>query len=52
MQREESRYPNDWFKIGDKELRRAEYLLDTSDIEGASFNIHQAVEKYLKGYLL
>jgi len=52
MQREESRYPNDWFRIGGKELKRAEYLLDTSDLDGASFNIHQAVEKFLKGYLL
>ena len=48
----ESLYPKDWFRIGAKELRRAENLLGLNDLEGAGFNIHQAVEKYLKGFLL
>jgi len=52
MRREESRYPQDWFRIGERELRRAENLLGIGDLEGAGFNIQQAVEKYLKGYLL
>ena len=52
MSRQESRYPLDWFRIGDKELSRAQNLLHLGDLEGAGFNIHQAVEKYLKGYLL
>jgi len=52
MQRKESEYPNDWFRIGDRELRRAKNLLDLKDLEGAGVNIQQAVEKYLKGYLL
>ena len=52
MQHEESVYPEDWFKIGDKELTRAKNLLNLGDLEGAGFNIQQAVEKYLKGYLL
>lgn len=52
MRREESRYPKDWFRIGDKELKRAENLLSLADVEGAGFNIQQAIEKYLKGYLL
>lgn len=52
MRREESRYPQDWFRIGDKELKRARNLLNLGDLEGAGFNIQQAVEKYLKGYLL
>lgn len=52
MRRKESRYPKDWFRIGDKELKRAQYLLNGGDMEGAGFNIQQAVEKYLKGYLL
>ncbi len=52
MQHEESRYPLDWFRIGDKELNRARYLLSGGDLEGAGFNLQQAVEKYLKGYLL
>lgn len=52
MQREESRYPRDWFRIGEKELKRARNLLDLRDLGGAGFNIQQAIEKYLKGYLL
>lgn len=52
MRKDESLYPEDWFKIGAKELRRAENLLNLGDLEGAGFNIQQAVEKYLKGYLL
>ena len=52
MRREESRYPEDWFRIGDKELKRAQNLLELGDIQGSGFNIQQAAEKYLKGYLL
>ena len=52
MPHKESRYPRDWFRIGAKELRRAETLLNALDFSGAGFNIHQALEKYLKGYLL
>lgn len=52
MQREESQYSKDWFKIGDKEFERAGNLLDLGDRGGAGFNIQQAVEKYLKGFLL
>ncbi len=52
MQSEESQYPEDWFRIGDKELKRAKNLFDLNDLEGAGFNVQQAVEKYLKGYLL
>lgn len=52
MQREDSVNPKDWFRIGDKEIRRVEILLNAGDLEGAGFNIQQALEKYLKGYLL
>ena len=52
MRREESLYPPDWFRIGGKELLRARNLLKLRDLEGAGFNIQQAVEKFLKGYLL
>jgi HEPN domain-containing protein len=52
MQREESRYFQDWFRIGRKELKRAQNLFNLGDLEGSGFNIQQAVEKYLKGYLL
>jgi HEPN domain-containing protein len=52
MRRKESLYSKDWFRIGDKELKRAENLLKLKDLTGAGFNLHQAVEKYLKGFLL
>ena len=52
MRREESLYPEDWFRIGDNELKRAKYLLDGADLVGAGFNVQQSIEKYLKGYLL
>jgi HEPN domain-containing protein len=38
--------------VGDKELNRARNLLNLGDLEGAGFNIQQAIEKYLEGYLL
>ncbi len=52
MRQHESVYPQDWFKIGAKELERADNLLGLGDLQGAGFNIQQAVEKYLKGFLL
>lgn len=52
MERRESLYPEDWFRVGDRDLRRAKYLLGGADLEGAAFNTQQAIEKYLKGYLL
>ncbi|MDI6752713.1 MAG: HEPN domain-containing protein [bacterium] len=52
MKKDESLYPEDWFRIGEKELNRAENLLNLGDLEGAGFNVQQAIEKYLKGYLL
>lgn len=52
MPRKESLYSKDWFRIGEKEIQRAETLLRLEDLEGAGFNIQQAIEKFLKGYLL
>ena len=52
MRFEESHYPRDWFRIGDRELMRSQNLLSLGDMDGAGFNIQQAIEKYLKGYLL
>jgi len=52
MRQNESLYPRDWFRIGARELKRAENLLGLDDFQGAGFNIQQAVEKYLKGFLL
>ncbi len=52
MKSEESRHYADWFKIGDEEIRRSQALLSLDDMKGAAFNLQQAIEKYLKGYLL
>ena len=52
MKHEESSYPKDWMKIGEKELKRARNLLGLGDPEGAGFNLQQALEKYFKAYLL
>ncbi len=47
-----SLYPKDWFRIAEKDLKRAEHLLAMDDPEGAGYHLQQAVEKYLKGFLL
>jgi HEPN domain-containing protein len=52
MPPEESLYPRDWLRIADKDWRRAERALEDADAEQAGFWLQQAVEKYLKAYLL
>jgi HEPN domain-containing protein len=52
MENKESLDPAQWFAIADKDLKRARYLLQGDDLEGAGVQLQQAVEKYLKGYLL
>jgi HEPN domain-containing protein len=52
MPLEESHYPRDWLAIGDKDWRRMGQALDDGDAEEAGFWLQQAVEKYLKAYLL
>jgi len=52
MPRPDSGYPADWFRIGERDLDRAKRLLEDDDYPGAAFNLQQAVEKHLKGYLL
>lgn len=52
MPPEESHYPRDWLRIAEKDWRRVDQALDDSDPEGAGFWLQQAVEKYLKAYLL
>lgn len=52
MSPKDSLYPRDWFQIAAKDFKRAEHLLDVDDPEGAGYHLQQAVEKYLKGFLL
>lgn len=52
MKDKESQLPKDWFHKGDIDIRRAEILLENNDAGGAAFHLQQALEKYLKGYLI
>lgn len=52
MQNKESLYSKDWIAKGDNDLDAARILLEAKNLQSASFHIQQAIEKYLKGYLL
>jgi len=51
MSREEADAPSDWIDIAEKDWRRANRLWD-EDPELAGFCLQQAVEKFLKAFLL
>jgi len=51
MPGEDSLYPADWVRIAEKDLERAERLLE-EDAQLAGFCLQQAVEKFLKAFLL
>jgi len=49
----DSLIPSEWFAKADDDIRAAELLLaHNGPLSIASFHVQQAVEKYLKGYLL
>ena len=49
----ESTLPSDWFAQGDQDILAAEILLNQNGpLPIVAFHLQQAVEKYLKGYLL
>jgi HEPN domain-containing protein len=48
----DSLYPADWLRIAEKDLRRVSSLLGIDDPEAAGFYLQQAVEKFLKAFLL
>jgi len=52
MPGDESVYPADWLRIAEKDLERVRSLLDGGDGELAGFCLQQAVEKFLKAFLL
>ena len=52
MPAKESGYPADWLAKAQKDWDRVEPRLRDDDVEDAAFHLQQAVEKYLKGYLL
>ena len=52
MPPDESLYPDDWLRIAEKDLARAERSLGDADPELAAFCLQQSVEKFLKAFLL
>lgn len=52
MPPEESRYARDWLRIAERDWTRIGRALDDRDADEAGFWLQQAIEKYLKAYLL
>ena len=50
--RKPSGYPAEWIQKAQQDLRRVARRLAEGDIEDAAFHLQQALEKFLKGYLL
>ena len=48
----ESRDPSEWFRKGQEDLDRVPRRLQEGDCEDAAFHMQQALEKYLKGFLI
>ena len=52
MQHSDSSHPEDWLKIAEKDLKRLQRALRAHDLDQAGFYLQQAVEKFLKAFLL
>lgn len=52
MQPPESSYPADWLRIAEQDWKRVERLLGADDPQLAGFCLQQALEKFLKAFLL
>jgi HEPN domain-containing protein len=52
MPPKDSLYPQDWVRVADRDFKRAEQLLHLQDPEGAGYHLQQAIEKYVKAFLL
>ncbi len=52
MPHEESRYAADWLRLAQRDVERVGRLLDVHDPALAGFCLQQAVEKFLKAFLL
>ena len=48
----ESTYPGDWLDKAEEDMLRVPRRLAEGDIADAAFHLQQAIEKYLKGFLL
>ncbi len=49
---EDSLYPPDWIRVAEQDWQRIQIRLDLGDTEDAGFHLQQALEKYLKAFLL
>ncbi len=49
---EDSLYPPDWIKFAKKDWHRVKVMLNDEDAEAAGYFLQQALEKYLKAFLL
>ncbi len=52
MPPKESLYSADWLKIAEKDFVRVHQLLNVKDPEATGFYLQQAIEKFIKAYLL
>jgi len=52
MPREESLYPADWLRVADRDVRRVRDMLKADDPGAAGLFLQQAIEKFLKAFLL
>lgn len=52
MPHSESLYSSDWLRIAEKDLLRAKKMVSDDDPELAGFCLQQAIEKFLKAFLL
>ncbi|MGH7599857.1 MAG: HEPN domain-containing protein [bacterium] len=52
VKRKDSLYPKDWLRVADRDWQRVEKRLVEGDQEDAGFRLQQALEKYLKAFLL
>jgi HEPN domain-containing protein len=52
MPPDEASYFKDWLRIAEKDWKRVQMLLDEDDPALAGFCLQQAIEKFLKAYLL
>ena len=48
----EGAYPAEWLEKAEQDLRRVSRRLREGDTEDAAFHLQQAIEKFLKGFLL
>lgn len=49
---QESRDPSEWFRKAQEDFERVPRRLKEGDCEDAGFHLQQALEKYLKGFLI